>query len=354
MKNLYIKKPFSAIIAMWVVIMLAMVGKTQGQIVAPLTVQLSVFDSVLCYGHNNGFIIITVNGGTPSYTYQWSNGATTSNINSQPAGTYTVTVTDADANTATASTTLHEDSQIVVTATHIDSLKCYGENTGSITIAASGGTLPYTYQWSMNMQDTLTASNLGAGSYQINVSDRYNCGNSMTSFTLNPLPVPEICYVEFDSATSKNSINWPANLPRNMDSIYIFNEVSTNIWNKIGSVSASKGKFIDINSNPYNQSNSYEISAIDTCDKESIVSTPQTTITLIVSYSPTSNSYGFTWSLYQGLPVSNYLLYGIKSNGVETMIDSVPGTQYLYNYTNPNPAYIKFFVGFNAPSCSGS
>jgi len=44
----------------------------------------------------NGFVNITPNGGTPPYTYAWSNGATTQDIFGASSGTYTVVVTDAN------------------------------------------------------------------------------------------------------------------------------------------------------------------------------------------------------------------------------------------------------------------
>lgn len=47
-------------------------------------------------GANNGSITITVTGGTAPYTYAWSNGATTAEINNLAAGTYSVEVTDAN------------------------------------------------------------------------------------------------------------------------------------------------------------------------------------------------------------------------------------------------------------------
>jgi hypothetical protein len=45
-------------------------------------------------GANDGTATATVSGGTPSYTYLWNNGATTSSISNLAAGVYTVTVTD--------------------------------------------------------------------------------------------------------------------------------------------------------------------------------------------------------------------------------------------------------------------
>jgi PKD repeat protein len=45
-------------------------------------------------GANDGTATVTASGGTPPYTYTWSNGATTPTISGLPGGTYTVTVTD--------------------------------------------------------------------------------------------------------------------------------------------------------------------------------------------------------------------------------------------------------------------
>lgn len=50
--------------------------------------------SVPCAGVPTGAINLSVSGGTPGYTYLWSNNATTKNISNVVAGTYTVTITD--------------------------------------------------------------------------------------------------------------------------------------------------------------------------------------------------------------------------------------------------------------------
>jgi hypothetical protein len=50
--------------------------------------------NVSCNGGSNGTINITVSGGTPPYSYSWSNGATVQDINNLSAGAYTVTVHD--------------------------------------------------------------------------------------------------------------------------------------------------------------------------------------------------------------------------------------------------------------------
>ncbi|MFN8297139.1 MAG: HYR domain-containing protein [Chitinophagales bacterium] len=49
-------------------------------------------------------------------------------------------------------------------------INCDGATNGSITVTATGGTAPYTYLWS-NGQTSATATNLGAGTYSVLVTD---------------------------------------------------------------------------------------------------------------------------------------------------------------------------------------
>ena len=55
---------------------------------------LFAFPTEICPGENNGMINLYVSGGTPPYTYLWSNGDTTEDLENLEPGLYTVTVTD--------------------------------------------------------------------------------------------------------------------------------------------------------------------------------------------------------------------------------------------------------------------
>lgn len=69
-------------------------------------------------------------------------------------------------------------------------------------------------------------------------------------------------------------------------------------------------------------------------------------------YDENTNTYGFTWSKYNGLSVSDYNLYGILPNNAIVLLGTVPGNQFFFNLVNPNPVFVKFFVAFFIPSCS--
>ena len=136
---------------------------------------------VLCYGGGNGSIDITVTGGAPSYTFDWSNRAEVEDLNSIGAGTYTVTVTDANGCTISQDFTVNEPATAVSQSlTAQTNLVCSGVNEGSITIAGSGGVSPYTYSIDngSNYQVSGTFSSLPAGSYSITVKDANGCTNS--------------------------------------------------------------------------------------------------------------------------------------------------------------------------------
>ncbi len=138
----------------------------------PIVLSVSV-NNVTCPGGNNGSIDLTVSGGTPAYTYKWSNGATTEDITGLIAGTYTVTVTDANGCTKTISATVTQPNPIVITATHTD-VKCNGGNTGSIDLTVTGGTPAYTYNWD-KAPDIEDPTGLTAGTYNVTVTDANGC-----------------------------------------------------------------------------------------------------------------------------------------------------------------------------------
>jgi len=131
-------------------------------------------------GNSDGEINMSIAGGVFPYTFAWSNGAITEDLLNLPAGTYTLNLTDNNGCTATFSETLTSSGNITVTTTVTDA-NCFG-GMGSIEATATGGTSPYTYDWS----DGSTGSTLNAvaGSYTVTVTDNNGC-SSIANATIN-------------------------------------------------------------------------------------------------------------------------------------------------------------------------
>ncbi|MCB0554702.1 MAG: hypothetical protein KDD02_14225 [Phaeodactylibacter sp.] len=137
--------------------------------------------AVRCKGGSSGAISLSVLGGTSPYTYSWSNGAQTQNINGLPAGTYSLTVSDLyGCIVSFGDFIVSEPDSVLVAFETIDSIDCYGAAEGAITVAVSGGNAPYRYEWAYQGQivpipDTNHLDGLVAGVYTLSLRDSNNC-----------------------------------------------------------------------------------------------------------------------------------------------------------------------------------
>ncbi len=126
---------------------------------------------------NGGSATANTSGGTPGYTYIWSNGATSSTISNLSPGTYTTTVTDANGCYETNSATITAPPALITSVNAINP-NCAGSMSwGSATASTSGGTAPYTYAWS-NGATADAISNLSPGTYTTTVTDANGCATT--------------------------------------------------------------------------------------------------------------------------------------------------------------------------------
>jgi gliding motility-associated-like protein len=154
---------------------------------APLTLT-NTQTNVSCFGNSTGAINLTPAGGTPAYSYLWSNNATTQNLTSLPAGTYTVVVTDANGCTANASVTITQPQTGLTVTTTQTNVLCFGNSTGAINATPAGGSAPYTYSWS-NGATTQNLTAIPSGSYTVTVSDANGCTATATAIITQPAAV---------------------------------------------------------------------------------------------------------------------------------------------------------------------
>ncbi len=151
----------------------------------------------------NGSFNVTATGGTAPYTYSIQ-GATnqTGNFAGLNGNTYNITVTDGAGCSGTASVTIANSPAVVtLSASQLPATSATNPD-GSAEVSASGGTAPYTYEWS-NGATTDEIENVVAGNYSVTVTDANGCSasasvtvqftvgiadNSITQFSIYPNP----------------------------------------------------------------------------------------------------------------------------------------------------------------------
>jgi hypothetical protein len=157
-----------------------------GEPLVPITVSENVAShvDVICFGGLTGSIEVNPAGGTPTYSYLWSNGAITNIISGIAAGTYTVTVTDARGCTATAAILVTEAAQLVPTISGPTSF-CPGNST---TLDAGNGYS--SYNWSTgSVTQTISVNTIGT--FTVTVTNASGCtGSTSVSTTVNTNATP--------------------------------------------------------------------------------------------------------------------------------------------------------------------
>lgn len=140
---------------------------------------------VLCNNTQTGNLEISATSGVTPYTYQWVGTSNTGTyVTSVGPGTYSCIVTDGLGCTDTVSTVLAV-TDLSATASTSNPL-CYGTNTGSVTVVASGGTGPYTCDWAGSTASNTVLSGLGEGSYSVVVTDAYGCSTAASASVNEP------------------------------------------------------------------------------------------------------------------------------------------------------------------------
>ncbi|MCB2206566.1 hypothetical protein KQI65_17620 [bacterium] len=136
-------------------------------ITEPAQMAVTASATPLTCGNTTSTVTVTASGGTPPYS-----GIGTF---SKSAGTHTFTVTDANNCSASATVTITGSPSLNVTAT-ASPIGCNGGNS-TVTVAASGGTPPYSGVGSFSKP---------AGTYTFTVTDAQNCSSSATVTITQP------------------------------------------------------------------------------------------------------------------------------------------------------------------------
>ena len=145
-----------------------------------LTSSISAQTNVSCFGGSTGSVTISGTGGTPSFTYSINGGTTfqtSGTFTGLSAGTYSIIVKDGNNCTVAQAVTITQPTVVSSSITTQTNVSCFGGNTGSATVLATGGTVGYTYSidGGASFQSSGTFNSLIAGTYTIIVTDGNGC-----------------------------------------------------------------------------------------------------------------------------------------------------------------------------------
>ncbi|MEO8069294.1 MAG: choice-of-anchor L domain-containing protein [Flavobacteriales bacterium] len=137
--------------------------------------------NISCHGNPDGWIDVSVSGGTAPYSYTWTDdfGATTGieDLSTLVAGNYYLSVGDANGCSTNATFSLTEPAALGTSAS-ITTAACQGSNDGAIDVSVSGGAVPYIYDWTGAngfTASTQDLSGLVAGVYTLTITDANGC-----------------------------------------------------------------------------------------------------------------------------------------------------------------------------------
>ncbi len=151
----------------------------------PDIISLSLIpEDVSCNGFSDGSISTAISGGTAPYSFLWDNGDTTQNLSGVSGAIYTLAVTDANGCTQFDNAEIKDPDPLALDIT-LNDPACNNEANGSAEAIVSGGTAPYSYNWSNGVSETVN-SNLAAGTYTLTVKDFNECEITGSAELVNP------------------------------------------------------------------------------------------------------------------------------------------------------------------------
>lgn len=145
-----------------------------------------------CQGVATGTASVSVTGGNPNYSYSWSNGASTQNINNLLSGTYYVTVSDALGCSKRDSVTLNylNTAPLATITANGSTTICQGD---SVKLTASNAT---SYLWNTGASSNITYAK-NAGTYNVTITDANGCSAVSSNITITTTPAPT-WYIDAD------------------------------------------------------------------------------------------------------------------------------------------------------------
>ncbi len=142
-----------------------------------------------CFGYNDGSALVTVNGGTNPYTYQWTNGNTSENNINLTSENYGITVTDGNGCKAINNNIQVDQPNEVVLALEYEPSICIGQTAEIRMSVTSSPFSPFTYYWNgIPTSDIISVNPVETTTYNAQVIDNNGCVSDIKDVTVNVNP----------------------------------------------------------------------------------------------------------------------------------------------------------------------
>lgn len=162
--------------------------------------------AVSCFSGNDGWAAIAPHGGTPPYTFAWSNASTADTTYGLVSAWYYVTITDSNACTYTDSIFINQPTALASSYRSVN-VTCNQGSDGQITISASGGTPSYTYSAdALSYVSSNIISGLNAGPHTYYIQDANGCLDTGVAIIIEPARILPFV-LDSDSASCQGVAN---------------------------------------------------------------------------------------------------------------------------------------------------
>ena len=317
----------------------------------PVTPTISASGPInICQGES---VVLTSSYATGNL---WSNGATSQSITVTQSGSYTVINGGCSAPSdpivvavASQPSTLSAPDNIVITtspnqcvASNVNLGLPIGQSCTNYTITNNApsnfpiGTTIVTWTLLNENGTTITANQ--------NVTVNFNFDST------------SICYVTSDETlTNRNRIYINNSNNNNVLEYQILKEVSTNVYDVIGSIPPNQNSYLDITSNNLTNSNKYKVKTVSICNSSDLNSTIHRTI-LLQSGLAVNNAVNLNWNPYEGISYGTFKIYRKIGSGNFELIDTISASNLMYNDINANTLTntYEYYISIDVPACNST
>lgn len=306
-------------------------------------------DNISCLGANDGSIEANASGGTPPYSYNWNgpNDYTSddANIDNLEPGDYTLVVEDANSCVFTINITLTEplsqvDSELIVES----DILCNGDETGSLTVSADGGSPGYTILWvgPDNFTSTeFTIEDLAAGTYTYVVEDINGCASSGAHTFVNPSLLVlngEIIDAECETPTGAIDLTVSGGTP---EYSYLWDDENATTDQDLIGVSAGEYSVIVTDENGCTETASFTIETFSSLELEAniqdLLCNGDSTGSIQVSISQGAEPVEFSWSGPDGFSANTPEIENLVAGDYDLLAEDANGCETIVTYTVTQP-----------------